>query len=412
MTDIKLNTRTSHPLLYSDRPTERFFEISIDTARSKSGVVPPPLNIALVLDRSGSMRGDKSTRSKQAAEYILAHLTDRDRVAVIVYDHKVDVVAESSYATSEHIRRCRNWLAEIEPRGMTNLFEGWLQGCDRLTDVDDTHFVTRVLLLTDGLANQGITDPSEIARHAGALFERGISTSTFGIGTDFDEDLLSKMADAAGGRFRYIEHAGLIPEAFRQEFGDLASVVAQHATLEVSFPESGSVEILGGVPHESKRGIVSVSIGDLYAGERRPYYFRFRTNHGSIDSEATIETTLKATSIDATRFHQKSPITYRFANAATVEARPVDRELMHLVADVEIAEARMEAIRMNKEGRFDEAADLYRLLTQPYYGFRSTADLKDDRVFGALLEDTMDPVALKMRQAEAYRKVRRREKDH
>jgi len=414
MTDIKLNTRTSHPLLYSDRPTERFFEISIDTAKLESGTVRPPLNIALVLDRSGSMGGDKIVRAKQAAEYILKQLTERDRVAVVVYDDEIDVIAESAFATSEHIRRCRNRLAEIHSRSMTNLFDGWLRGCDQLANLHDNRFVNRVLLLTDGLANVGTTDASEIARHARALFERGISTSTFGIGTDFDEDLLSKMADAGGGRFRYIAHAGLIPEAFREEFGDLASVVARNTTLTVSYPAAVTVDVRGGVPHESKKGTLAVSIGDLYAGERRPFVFRLRTNGGYADTELAIGSQLKAVSTDERPIQLESPVAFRFAEAAAVEAVSVDEEFMRLVADVELADARMEAIRMNKEGRFREAHAYYSLASANFASFRQGEDLEDDRVFGATLDATMDPVALKMRQADAYQKARRREKpeDH
>jgi hypothetical protein len=94
--------------------------------------------------------------------------------------------------------------------------------------------VNRCLLLTDGLANVGITDPAQLAHHAAELRARGVSTSTFGVGNDFDERLLQELADAGGGHFYYIADAPQIRDAITSEVGETLEVVARDVTLEIT----------------------------------------------------------------------------------------------------------------------------------------------------------------------------------
>ena len=91
--------------------------------------------------------------------------------------------------------------------------------------------VNRTLLLTDGLANIGITDPAELERHASELRQRGVATSTFGVGADFDERLLQAMADAGGGHFYFIESAAQIRDHMTSEVGESLDVVARGVEL-------------------------------------------------------------------------------------------------------------------------------------------------------------------------------------
>ena len=121
----------------------------------------------------------------------------------------------------------------VEPRGSTDLCGGWLRGCEQVALAQTPGAVTRVLLLTDGLANAGITDPAEIVGHAGELRRRGIATTTIGVGDDFDEHLLGAMADAGGGHFYYVEHDEQIPRRIETEVGEALEVTLREARLRV-----------------------------------------------------------------------------------------------------------------------------------------------------------------------------------
>lgn len=404
-----LNTRTSRRLVPRDATSERFLEVRIDTP-VREDKERAPLNLALVIDRSGSMSGEKLARAKQAAEHVLDQLRDRDRVSIVVYDHEVNTIAPSEAATEEHIRRCRSALREIHSGGTTALFDGWLNGCNGIADFIKLGVASRVLLLTDGLANVGLTTSSEICNHVSALFERGISTSTFGIGADFDEDLLSDMADAGRGRFYYIEHAGLIPDAFRQEFGDLASVIASDSRLklETSDDIDIAVELLGGMPHESDKSRIVVPIGDLYEGESRPFYFRLKVAGNATAGKAQLTVTLMARPGESgeTTVSEVRSIAFEYANAERVAAERVDEELMRKVADVDIAQARIEAMTLNRAGDYAAATQSLRQRVARYRDFRSDELLHEDTEIAYKMESAMDPVYRKKRKLEAMRRSR------
>ena len=169
-----------------------------------------PIDIGFVLDRSGSMGGDKIELVKEAVNHAINHLGLDDRVSLVIFDNEIDVIQRLAPATTTVREAIRQNLRQVEARGGTNLSDGWLTGCQQLADISPTSAgarLQRVILLTDGQANDGITDHTELATHAAALRRRGISTTAMGVGHGFDEVLLSTLVEAGGGNFAYIERA-------------------------------------------------------------------------------------------------------------------------------------------------------------------------------------------------------------
>jgi Ca-activated chloride channel family protein len=178
-----------------------------ETENSRSA----PLDVAFVLDRSGSMRGRKLDLAKEGVDLAVARLRDADRAALVVYDDDVDTVQPLAPATPRLKASLRLALHGVDPGGSTYLSGGWVAGCQQLAEAapvagadSRATRIRRVILLTDGLANVGILDPGVLGRHAGELRRRGIATTTVGVGQDFDEGLLSAMAEAGGGNFQYV----------------------------------------------------------------------------------------------------------------------------------------------------------------------------------------------------------------
>jgi Ca-activated chloride channel family protein len=192
-----------------------------------------PVNVALVLDRSGSMSGRPLELARQGATLAVGALRDGDRFGVVTYDDRVEVVVPSAAATWEAKRLARERLESLSPGGSTDLHAGWLQGCEEVARGMTGGAESRCLLLTDGLANHGVTDPAEIAGHAAELLRRGIVTSTFGLGDGFDEVLLQRMAEAGGGNAYWVREPGQIGPAMEAEVGDSLEIVARGVELVV-----------------------------------------------------------------------------------------------------------------------------------------------------------------------------------
>src|SRR5918999_1533300 len=204
-----------------------------------------PVNIGFVLDRSGSMGGAKIGFARQAVVEAIGALHDRDRFSVVAYDDRVDVVVPNQLADEEGRRAARRRIEAIEARGRTDLLEGWMRGCEQVAGHQVAGDVNRVLLLSDGLANVGVTDHVELERHAAELRARGLRTDTFGVGGDFDEKLLEAMAMAGGGHSYFIEQEVQIRDFITSAVGEALDVVARDVRLEVSVPDGVLIEPIG-----------------------------------------------------------------------------------------------------------------------------------------------------------------------
>ena len=262
-TDTTLSVRPDRRLIRPNAHSKRFLLARIAAPRATTERARPPVNLAIVLDRSGSMSGEKLRVAKLAVEEAIERLQPDDRFSVVVYDDKVDVVIESTTASGESRRGAIERLRTVEARGSTNLGEGWLRGCEQVAGHLAELGVNRCLLLTDGLANVGITDADELGHHAAELRARGVSTSTFGVGNDFDEHLLQALADAGGGHFYYIADAPQIRDAITSEVGETLEVVARDVQLEITARDDIRIEPISPYPATTRANRTTV-------GARRP----------------------------------------------------------------------------------------------------------------------------------------------
>ncbi len=264
-------------LVASEVPTQRVVELVVVPPSAGPAAARPALNLALVIDRSGSMSGDKLANVRRAAEHVLDLLQEQDQVAIVAYDDTINLLAPSQPVTAQVRASLKSHLQELTPGNMTNLCGGWLSGCEEVARVASPaggQQLNRVLLLTDGLANVGITGLEEIGLHASQLLNKGIATSTFGVGLDFNEHLLEHMANQGGGRFYFIADPTTIPSIFVQEFRELAAVTAQAVEVTLEIPAQVDAKVLGSWRSEQNGQSLRLWLGDIPSGQPREVYVR------------------------------------------------------------------------------------------------------------------------------------------
>lgn len=202
----------------------------------------PPLSVALVLDRSGSMSGPPLEEAARCARFVLDGLRPTDRAALVTYDDRVDLLVPPSPLgrRSEFDRALRG----LSSGGATDLHGGWRCGADALRAEASAETLSRVILLSDGCANRGVVEPQAIATECRELAERGVTTSTYGLAHRFNEDLMVEMARAGQGNSYYGETAEDLMDPFREELELLNALFARGLELEVEPAEGVRVELL------------------------------------------------------------------------------------------------------------------------------------------------------------------------
>jgi Ca-activated chloride channel homolog len=296
-----------------------------------------PLRLAMVIDRSGSMSGEPLQEALRCAEYVANGLQPTDQLAVVLYDDQVQVpLALRAGGDPAAVRLA---LAGVESGGSTALFDGWEAGA-KVLEAGADGSLSRVLLLSDGQANRGLCGQTEIERHCAEWAGRGVSTSTVGLGRNFNEDLMIGMARAGGGQQYYGQKAEDLYDGFDEELTLLKSLYLRQVRVKL-IPGAGVIaEPLGVVVQASPGwyGLPDVAWGaeawmmvrlhiapDSSADPRQPQALLVAVVEGELEGARAITPIQQMMSLP-------------FLAAADVSGLPTDELVSRRLKEVEFAE--------------------------------------------------------------------------
>lgn len=256
-------------------PSERFLTITLTAPEGSGDAVRAPVNVAVVMDASGSMSAaGKITYAKDAAKAVVSAMQPGDAFSLVTFSDDASVIVPATDVTDG--ARLHRQIDRVYEGGGTNLFAGMNLGDREIQRVLDAGEVGRLIVLSDGNANVGVTDPDVLARFAHEASERGIAVSAMGLGVDYNEDLLARVADMGGGTYDYIDDPRELASVFSAELQRTSTVVTRNTAVTIELPEGVvPLDVLGWDAVPTGNGW-TLYAGDLYAGTTRKIIARVR----------------------------------------------------------------------------------------------------------------------------------------
>ena len=359
---MKADFSLDYDVLTMERPHQVYMMARFVGGSSPVANKRRPLNLSLIIDRSGSMSGAKIDYTRQAAQFMVQNLSPLDYLSIVLYNDQVETLIEPALVVNKDAITQK--IEKIRISGTTNLSGGWLQGCTHVEHNFSSQRLNRVILMSDGLANRGVTDATKLINMASKRFAlENISTTTMGLGTDFNEDLMMAMANAGGGAFYFIESPEAAPTIFNEELRGLLSVVGQNLTITLTLTDHVSkIKQLNAYPEFSDKNVNSYRLGDVYGDEEKILILELDIPALQTLGEteiATLKFDYDELTIDGASQHHtwEMPVN---VNVRTSVPEPIarDPQVMENVLLLKAANARREAIRNADQGKYKQATEI------------------------------------------------------
>jgi Ca-activated chloride channel family protein len=319
----------------------------------------PPLDLAVVIDRSGSMAGRAIDDAREAASRLIGQLGPDDAFTVVTYSSGDEVIAPFAAATPGAKDRARAAIARIDAEGATCISCGLTRAAAQLGPRVDGRRLARVVLISDGQANEGLYDRGELTALAADVASHGASISTVGVGLDFDEVTMTQLATVGRGRYHFVEATAALDAMFDRELRELGATIAVDAALTIT-PLPG-VELLDayGYPAARVGGALVVPIADLRAGEARKVVVRAHVRAGVAAGRALLGASLSWRRVgDGAPRQAYDRLDVDVVADPGAIARGVDRDATRAIEQALSAQALDAASQAYARGAYDAAREV------------------------------------------------------
>jgi Ca-activated chloride channel family protein len=231
---------------------------------SVGGGTRTPLNLCLVIDRSGSMEGAPLEYAKQACSHVVDMLGPNDVLSIVTFEETVDVLMAPQRVTSKD--PIKAGIQRLMAGNTTNLYDGVMLGAQQLAMGMDPSRVSRMMVLTDGDPTAGIKDHASLVAHAGDVRQRGITVTFLGFGPDYNEELLAGMARRAGGNYYYIPQPQMLPEVFDKELQKAMTTASTQLKLNLKTARWANLKGITGATLTPGQSEVEIELADVERG--------------------------------------------------------------------------------------------------------------------------------------------------
>jgi Ca-activated chloride channel family protein len=355
---ITLTARLAQPVMKSGDRQTNYLRIGLNGCEPQRKTDRTPVNVAFVIDRSGSMAGTRIAQAREAAVMAVKRLDADDIAAVVIFDDKVDVPVPAQKVADHNYFIDR--ILEVGARGNTAIYAGVDAGAAEVRKFKDPHRLNRVVLLSDGQANVGPRLPKDFAELGRKLLAEGISVSTIGLGADYNEDLMLQLARAADGNHAFASAPTDLIQIFNREFDDVLASCAQMVAIDVELgPGVQAVRAL------SRDGTIEgaharFQLAQVYAATEHYVLIEvaFDTAAAAEEREVGVVRIAYTAPDSGARQTLEAPIRARFGASEADAAANTDKTVMASVIEQSARERAARAVALRDQGRTEEARAL------------------------------------------------------
>jgi Ca-activated chloride channel family protein len=355
---VKLDARLAQPVMKTGETQKNYLRVALNGCEPKRNDNRTPVNVAFVIDRSGSMAGPRIAQAREAAIMAVNRLDQSDIASVVIFDDRVDVLIPSQPVNDRAMFAER--IRQVGTRGDTAIHDGVMEGAREVRKFKDPKRLNRIVLLSDGQANVGPSQPADFARLGHDLLGDGISVSTIGLGLDYNEDLMLQLARASDGNHAFANAPNDLIQIFNREFDDVLAACAQTVSIDVEV--GAGVKLVRALSREGdlQGDRAAFKMNQVYAATEHYVLLELEVEGKPTGAEQDLGRVRVGYTVPETGAHEAVdvPIRGRFsASADEVKAR--DQTVMVAVVEQTARSRAQEAVKLRDEGKHSEAAKLF-----------------------------------------------------
>jgi Ca-activated chloride channel family protein len=376
---LLLDARLAQPVMKGDETQRNYLKVAVSGCeRQKTDRTP--VNVAIVIDRSGSMQGLRIAQAREAAVAAVKRLEHNDIASLVIFDDKIDVPVPATPVVDHAAFIDR--IMQVGARGSTAIHAGVVTGADEVRKHKDNRRLNRIVLLSDGRANVGPSRPDDFAVLGRDLLAEGISVSTIGLGLGYNEDLMLKLARASDGNHAFVgDNADLVP-IFNKEFDDVLASCAQTVSIDIELrPGVRAVRALsrdGSIAAQSAQ----FRLNQVYQSTEHYVLLEVEVDKQQIAGEQDVGRVrvVYTSPGDGSRRTVEAGIAARFGSSQVEADASRDHAVLAAVIEQTTRERAATAVRLRDEGRIEEAVALFRQNTADIDAYAGSAPALSDRL--------------------------------